>query len=77
MDAATRAAAIADNSRLYREAGIKQQFIDRMMATAPSEIWYPDYDELIEAGVLTSDELIVVGQGPAVDSVASGSIPVK
>ncbi len=70
MDPATRTSAIADNSRLYREAGIKQPFIDRMMATAPSNMWYPTYDELIDAGVLTGDETPVAGRAPPIDSVA-------
>lgn len=62
---------IADNSRIYRDAGIAQPFIDRVMATAPANMWFPTYDELMEAGVLTSDEEIVVGQKSSADPVAT------
>ena len=70
MDGAMRAEMIAGNSELYREAGIAQPFIDRVMATPPARVWYPSYDELMQAGVLTSDEAIVVGGKPADDPVA-------
>lgn len=70
MDAAMRAAMIADNSRIYREAGIAQPFIDRVMATAPANMWFPDYEELMRSGVLTSDEEIIVGRKASVDQVA-------
>ena len=36
-----------------------------VMATPPAKVWYPNYDELMQAGVLTSDEEIVVGGKPA------------
>ena len=68
-DGAMRAGMIAGNSELYREAGIAQPFIDRVMATPPAKVWYPNYDELMQAGVLTSDEEIVVGGKPADDPV--------
>ena len=68
-DGAMRAGMIAGNSELYREAGIAQPFIDRVMATPPANVWYPNYDELMQAGVLTSDEEIVIGGKPADDPV--------
>lgn len=69
MQGAMRAAMIADNSRIYREAGIAQPFIDRMMATPPAEVWYPEYEELLSSGVVNSDEAIVIGPKGVADPV--------
>ncbi len=70
MDGAMRAEMIGANSAIYRKAGIAQSFIDRVMTTPPADVWFPTFDELMQAGVLTSDEEIIVGSKPAVDSVA-------
>jgi hypothetical protein len=40
---------------LYARAGLPDSFIDGMMATASTSIWYPTYDELVGARVLTPD----------------------
>jgi hypothetical protein len=37
----------------YRSVGLREWFIDRVVATPPDEMWYPTRRELEEAGVLT------------------------
>src|SRR5450830_1471446 len=37
----------------YGKAGLPPQFIDRIVATKPSDIWYPSHAEMLQAGVLT------------------------
>lgn len=37
----------------YGKAGLPQQFINRIVATKPSDIWYPSHAEMLQAGVLT------------------------
>ena len=69
MDGPMRAEMIAGNSEIYREAGIAQPFIDRVMSTPPANVWYPSYDQLMQSGVLTSDAEIVIGGKPADDPV--------
>lgn len=54
-----RRTAIAANSRQYVEAGIDSEFVSRMMQTPPSSMWYPTHQELIQAGVITGDEIVV------------------
>ncbi len=54
-----RRAAIATNSRQYVEAGIDSSFISRMMETPPTSMWYPSHQELIQAGVIDGDEIVV------------------
>jgi hypothetical protein len=36
----------------YRSHGVRQWFIDRIVATPPESMWYPTRDELEQAGVL-------------------------
>lgn len=35
--------------RMYREEGLSDTFIDKVMATAPRDLWYPSHDDLIAA----------------------------
>lgn len=39
-------------SDYYRSHGVRQWFIDRIIATPPESMWYPTRDELKEGGVL-------------------------
>lgn len=36
-----------------KEAGISKEFIDRVLATSPDDMWYPTYEEMRQAGVVT------------------------
>jgi hypothetical protein len=36
----------------YRSLGLREWFIDRIIATPPESMWYPTEDELKQAGVL-------------------------
>ncbi len=45
---------IQSNREDYRAAGISDEFIDRIMATSPEQMWYPTGDEMTEAGVLNT-----------------------
>ena len=35
--------------RMYREEGLSDGFIDKVLATAPRDLWYPTHDQLIAA----------------------------
>jgi hypothetical protein len=37
-----------------RAAGISEQFISRVLATSSKDMWYPSFDEMRQAGVVTS-----------------------
>jgi hypothetical protein len=37
----------------YRALGVREWFIDHIVATPPEDMWYPTRDELKQAGVLT------------------------
>jgi hypothetical protein len=39
-------------SEYYRSHGVRQWFIDRIVATPPASMWYPIRDELKEGGIL-------------------------
>lgn len=39
---------------LFLGVGIKQSFVARMHSAAPGRMWYPDAEELLEAGVITA-----------------------
>jgi hypothetical protein len=57
-----RQAAIAQQRLDYRRAGVTDvAFIDQAMSAAPDAMWYPSHDELVEAGVLTGEEVRVGG----------------
>jgi len=38
---------------LYLAAGVKEDFVARMHSAAPGSMWYPDAEELLDAGVIT------------------------
>jgi hypothetical protein len=40
---------------LYAKAGLPSWFIDNIMATPRTSIWFPSYSELLNAGVVTTD----------------------
>jgi hypothetical protein len=52
-------AIINDNRGDYTKAGIGPEFLDRALSTPPAEMWYPTHAEMVEAGVLTSEEFTV------------------
>lgn len=37
----------------YGKAGLPPQFINRIVATSPRDVWYPSHAEMLQAGVLT------------------------
>jgi len=50
---------IASNRSDYVNAGVQPVFLDRVMSTPPTGMWYPTHAELVDAGVLTSEEVTV------------------
>lgn len=50
---------IADNRQDYLAAGITPDFLDRALSTPPTQMWYPMHAEMVDAGVLTSEEITV------------------
>jgi hypothetical protein len=46
----------------YRRAGVAPHFIRRAVQTPAEDMWVPGHDDLIAANVLTSSELVVVGE---------------
>lgn len=54
-----RTGAIADNRAEYIKAGITPAFLDRALNTLPEDMWFPNHDELVDAGVLTAREITV------------------
>lgn len=45
---------IDENRQDYREAGVNDAFIDRIMATPPEKMWYPTHEEMVEAGAINA-----------------------
>lgn len=43
---------LAQMAEYYRSHGVRQSFIDHIIATPPESMWYPTEDELKKAGVL-------------------------
>jgi hypothetical protein len=43
---------LAQMAEYYRSHGVRQSFIDHIIATPPESMWYPTEDELKEGGVL-------------------------
>lgn len=41
--------------RFMEQAGIAKNFIDRTLSTSSDEMWYPTYDEMLQAGVVTGE----------------------
>ena len=56
---ADRTTVIADNRADYIKAGIAPEFLERALTTLPEDMWFPNHDELVSAGVLTSREITV------------------
>lgn len=50
---------IADNRKDYIDAGIAPDFLDRALSTPPTGMWYPTHADMVDAGVLTSEEITV------------------
>jgi hypothetical protein len=50
---------------LYLDAGLPVDFVDKALATPPSDIWYPTHDELLAAHVID-------GEAPATQFAKSG-----
>lgn len=45
-----------ENVRQFmEEAGIKRDFINRVLSMSPCEMWYPSYEEMLQAGVVTGE----------------------
>jgi hypothetical protein len=43
-----------DNDRqFFIHRGVSEEFLDKAFATPPDDMWYPSFEELIEAGVVT------------------------
>jgi len=59
LSEAQKQSIIADNRQDYIKAGIEPQFLDRAMSTPPSQMWYPTHAEMVDAGVLSSEEITV------------------
>ncbi len=38
--------------RIFRQQGVKKEFLDKLFATTSDDLWYPTTDELIEAKVV-------------------------
>jgi hypothetical protein len=53
---------------VYRQAGVSEAFLRRVQATASKDMWYPERDELIDAGVINR-----VSLGGEVDTYRSRS----
>ena len=49
--------------RRYLDAGVEWGFVWRAMATPASGMWFPTPDELVEANVLTSPDIVVSRSG--------------
>ncbi|HEX8263114.1 MAG TPA: hypothetical protein VF547_09600 [Allosphingosinicella sp.] len=47
----------------YLAAGVKREFVDRVLATPPPTLWFPDPVELVEANLLTGSDVFVTKNG--------------
>jgi len=45
------------NRQAMRAVGISDEFINRALATPPEDMWYASFDEMLNAGVITSKPL--------------------
>jgi hypothetical protein len=59
LSEAQRSTYIEGNRKDYIAAGIEPEFLDRALSTPPEEMWYPTHSELVDAGVLTAEEITV------------------
>ncbi|MBL0116023.1 MAG: hypothetical protein IPP45_11860 [Sphingomonadales bacterium] len=53
LDAEGKRAIIDANRVIYLKAGVSDTFIDRAMSASPKSMWYPSYDEMVAANVVT------------------------
>jgi hypothetical protein len=51
---------IQDMVEYYRSAGLRESFIDHIVATPPDDMWYPTRRELENAGVIMPDRTVLV-----------------
>ncbi len=51
---------IQDMVEYYRSAGLRESFIDHIVATPPDDMWYPTRLELENAGVITPKRVDLV-----------------
>jgi hypothetical protein len=49
---------IQDMVEFYRSTGLRESFIDHIVATPPDDMWYPTRRELEEGGVITPDRSV-------------------
>ncbi|MDR6755280.1 hypothetical protein J2Y48_000553 [Mycoplana sp. BE70] len=47
-------------AHLYREAGLRSEFVNKALAVSPKTVWYPSASELLEANAVTA---VVTGDG--------------
>lgn len=47
----------------YLAAGVKRDFVERVLATPPQAMWFPDPVQLVEANVLTGSDVFVAKSG--------------
>jgi hypothetical protein len=47
----------------YLAAGVKRDFVNRVMVTPPQEMWFPNSVELVESNVLTGSDVFVTEGG--------------
>ena len=59
LSASDRAEIIRTNRDDYIKAGVSPAFVDRIMETAPSDMWYPVHADMVDAGVLSAEEVVV------------------
>jgi hypothetical protein len=56
---------VATMREAYLAAGVHPYFVERALITPAESMWFPSYEELESAGVLTGSDIIVRGGGPA------------
>lgn len=59
LSARERTEFVDQNRKDYIGAGMDPAFVERAMRISPNEMWYPTHAELVEAGVITSEEITV------------------
>lgn len=59
LSEAEQAQIVSENRKDYANAGIDPDFLDRALTTPPAEMWYPTHADMVNAGVLTGEEITV------------------
>ena len=49
---------LQDMVKYYRSAGLRESFIDHILATPPDDMWYPTRRELEDGGVVTAEPIV-------------------